>query len=62
MLHVKITANGLAKLRGRVKRVELSNRQGSKPSKLLYNLTSTIELACWCLLIELNFQATNHLP
>jgi hypothetical protein len=54
--------NGLAKLRGRVKRVELSNRQGSKPSKLLYNLTSTIELACWCFLIELNFQVAHQRP
>jgi hypothetical protein len=53
--------NGLAKFRGRFERVILSNRQISKPIKFII-LNKPIELACWCLLIELNFQTANHRP
>jgi len=61
-LSLSLTANGLAKLRGRFKRVTLSNRQVSKPIKFAYifEQTNLIGLACWCLLIELNFQTAHQ--
>jgi hypothetical protein len=57
-----MNANGLAKFRGRFKRVSLSKLTEASRLNLLIFLNKLIELACWCLLIELNFQATHQRP
>jgi hypothetical protein len=55
-------ANGLAKLRGRFKRISLSNRAEASRLNLLIFLNKPIYLACWCLLIALNFRTACHRP
>jgi len=54
--------NGLAKLRGRLKEPTFSNRAKASRINLFIFLNKPIYLACWCLLIELNFQTAHHRP
>jgi len=57
-----MVANGLAKFRGRFQRVILSKRTEASRLNLFIFLSKPIKVACWCFLIELNFQFAHQRP
>jgi len=58
----KMHPNGLAKFRGRLKESPYQTAKEASRVNLFIFLSKPIVVACWCLLIALNFQTTHQRP